>query len=193
MSLPKKPKPGPGRGSKYRAEYAEQARIACAEGGFTDAKLAKLFGVAKATIVLWRHKHEAFAAACTEGKDTYLVSTAEECLRKRVEGYTYFEETYEPVLPPIDQKTGELLLPPEGLAALTGKLVLTKRVKKQLAPDVGAIRFALTNRAPARWAEKHKAEISGGLDVSHTLPEEAETLLARLFAQMNQAEQADDA
>lgn len=177
----KKPKPGPGRKSRYRPEYADQAKLACAEGGFTDAKLAKLFGVSKATVVLWRQTHEEFAAACRDGKDAFAVATAEESLLKRVKGYSYFEDTFKPVFALDDGDEDGAQLPPEGLTVATDRLILVKRVKRHVTPDVGAQRFVLTNLARNRWAERQKAEVTGELGITHSVPEELASLVTRIF------------
>lgn len=183
MAAPKRPRAGPGRTSRYRPEYADQAKIACAEGGFTDARLAKLFKVAKPTIVGWRQKYPAFAAACQEGKDAFAVATAETCLLKRVEGYAYTEDTYKPVFSLLRPEGSEDELPPAGLGDDDKKMVLVRRVKKNLPPDVAAIRFLLANLEKRRWAERQKTEISGGLDVNLTMPEETGAMLRGIYGQ----------
>jgi hypothetical protein len=47
-----------------------------------------------------------------------------------------------------------------------GKMVETKRkvVHKKAAPNPTAIIFALCNRAPAEWSNKHIQEISGKIE-----------------------------
>ena len=57
-----------GRPSKFKPEYAEQARNYCLLGA-TDPDLAKFFGVSRATINVWKQEQPAFAAALAHGKN----------------------------------------------------------------------------------------------------------------------------
>lgn len=78
------PVPGPGRDSKYRPEFAEQARKLCLLGA-TDQELADFFGVVVATIYNWQNKHPAFLEAIRAGK---VIADAEvaDSLYKRATG-----------------------------------------------------------------------------------------------------------
>ena len=181
---PIKPRAGTGRKSAYRKEFDDMAKMACAKGGFSDALLAKLFGVSKSTVILWRGKHEAFAEACQEGKDIFAVSVAEDALLKRVKGYRYTEDTYHPLALSGDENTGERMggLEEAGTdESGTGKMVLVKRVRKSVLPDVAAIRFLLVNRSRERWAERQSTELAGKVAIENVLPEETAALLLRVY------------
>ena len=65
-------------------------------------------------------------------------------------GYETVEEVEEPV---EDKETGEV------------QMRVTKRVKKQVAPDVTAQIFWLKNRKPAEFRDKHDVEFKGELPV----------------------------
>jgi len=131
-----------GRPTEYREEYARMAYVACTEGGFTDVKLAKLFGVAKQTIYNWKREHPEFLDSIIRGKDEFDVAKAEECLLKRVTGYRYTEVTRER----NDQ----------------GQMVVSKKVGKHIPPDVKAITFFLINRSrDGRWRRIQSVEVTG--------------------------------
>lgn len=57
-----------GRATKYRPEYAEQARTLCTLYPAIDKHLAKFFKVDLTTIQLWKTKHPEFSGALKEGK-----------------------------------------------------------------------------------------------------------------------------
>jgi hypothetical protein len=143
-----------GRKKLYKEEFNDQARVACQEGGFTDAKLGKLFGVKPDTIYSWKKEYPAFARAVQDGKDAWDSEKAERSLAKRVTGFFYTEVTRE--LRPI-YKEGL-----DGKATISGsEMVVTKRVKKYVVPDVGAIALWLKNRRRDRWKDYKAIEISG--------------------------------
>lgn len=59
-----------------------------------------------------------------------------------------------------------MLLPDEKEKTDT-RLVVTKRVTKQVAPDTGAAAFWLKNRKPETWRDKKETELSGNVSVSN--------------------------
>lgn len=61
------PVPGPGRDSKYRPEFADQARKLCLLGA-TDQELADFFEVSESTINNWKQQHLAFLESIKAGK-----------------------------------------------------------------------------------------------------------------------------
>ena len=67
---------------KYRKDYARQAFVACSEGGFTDAKLAKLFDVTKRTVASWKQDIPEFLHSVKAGKEKYDTELVEESLLK---------------------------------------------------------------------------------------------------------------
>ena len=133
-----------GRPTKYKKAYANQADVACREGGFTDKKLAKLFGVTKVTIALWKKTHEEFSYSVKKGKDDFNVARAEDSLLKRLLGYRFTEVTKEAVK---DRTTG------------ISKIEVTKIVTKHVPPDVTANIFFLKNRDHPRWRDRHQLDI----------------------------------
>lgn len=138
-----------GRPTKYSKKYAEMAEVACREGGFTDLKLAKLFGVSKSTINLWKKEYPEFSDSAKRGKDDFDSDEIEKSLARRATGYKYSEITRRRL--PIKQPDGEIKY----------ELVPIKIVKKDVAPDTGACGMWLFNRRPDRWKNKQQVEHSG--------------------------------
>lgn len=134
------------RPTDYRPEFDNQAYVACKEGGFTDLKLSRLFGVSKSTINRWKHDHPTFWDSIRKGKDEFNVATAENCLLKRLKGFSYKETTKE-----VD--------------GVTKELETTKVVTKQVVPDTTALIFFLKNRDPERWRDKQEVQHSGELKI----------------------------
>ncbi|MEA1923909.1 MAG: hypothetical protein U9N63_14805 [Pseudomonadota bacterium] len=132
-----------GRPTKYRDTFPVQAEVACREGGFTSIKLAKLFSVSIAAIELWQRTYPDFIRAIKRGKDDFNVATAENCLKKRLEGYQY------------DEVTKELVKDENGKT-----LQVTKVVTKSVAPDVTALIFFLKNRNRERWNDKKDVDLN---------------------------------
>ena len=56
----------PGRPSRYRAEFAEQAGKLCRLGA-TDQKMAEFFGVDVATLNRWKLRHAGFCESLKRG------------------------------------------------------------------------------------------------------------------------------
>lgn len=130
---------------KYQKDYARQAFVACSEGGFTDAKLAKLFKVTKNTVKNWKRDYSEFLASVRDGKDIWDTRMAEDCILKRIKGYRYSEETKE--------------------VGADGKLKTTKVVRKEVAGDVKAQIFWLRNRNRDRWPDTRTVDQHNTVDL----------------------------
>ena len=168
------------RPTDYDEKFDAMAYVACAEGGFTDLKLSRLFDVCKATIANWKREHPSFLDSVKAGKDAFDCADAEMCLLKRVKGYKYKELTHElttvtkqePKLHPV---TGQPLLDELGEPVMgieiESAMVLTKQVTKHMAPDVKGIEMFLTNRNPGRWRRIKHVELTGkdGGAIKHSI------------------------
>lgn len=86
-------------------------------------------GVSKTAWFGWYRESDDLRKACAVGKEVADL-TVEEALYRRAVGYDYWEETWELV---------------------EGELVMTKKFKKHLPPDVKAILHWLFNRLPGMW------------------------------------------
>lgn len=122
-----------GRPSKYKEEYAEQARKLCLLGA-TDAKLADFFEVDEATINRWKHDFPEFCKSLKSGKMQADAEIAES-LFNRARGY---------VAPDLDIKMYE------------GQIIETPYMK-HYPPDATSMIFWLKNRQPDLWREKREA------------------------------------
>jgi hypothetical protein len=140
-----------GAPTKYEDRFADMAYVACKEGGFTDAKLAKLFGVCRATISNWKVEHPEFLDTVKRGKDFFDCDVVEAALLKISKGFKYKEITQEPTIEKVD---GERVITDPTLRT-------TKIVKKTVVPDTRAIQFFLCNRNPDRWKMKNHTELTG--------------------------------
>lgn len=113
-------------------EWLENDKLILLEGwardGLTDEQIAKNIGINRTTLYDWKKKEVNIADALKKGKEV-IDFEVENALLKRALGYEYEEETYE-------------------------NGILTKKVKKQVAPDTTAQIFWLKNRKPNNWKDR---------------------------------------
>lgn len=126
-----------GRPSKYKEEYAEQARKLCLLGA-TIPELAAFFEVNPDTISEWKSVHATFSDAIKEGKEQADANVAAR-LYNRALGYEHED---------VD------------IRVLNGEIVQTK-VQKYYPPDTAAAIFWLKNRQRAKWRDRIDQELSG--------------------------------
>jgi hypothetical protein len=114
-----------------------------AEQGFTDAQIAELIGFSEQTIERYKKDPE-FLLALKKGKETPDGKVIQS-LYKRAIGYDYEETTIEGT-------------PTTGLDGKVSGMTPTnvKKIKKHMAPDVGAMCFWLKNRQPRDWRDRHE-------------------------------------
>lgn len=107
-----------------------------------------------------------------EWYDSQLVVDCKRSLLELVQGYEWDETTTESAL-------------------VNGKMVETKRkvVHKKAAPNPTAIIFALCNRAPGEWSNKHIQELTGKIETETkpgiTLANVPDSLLAQVIDAIN--------
>lgn len=113
-------------------DWLEKDKLILLEGwardGLTDEQIAKNIGINRTTLYDWKKKEINIADALKKGKKV-VDFEVENALLKRALGYEYEEETYE-------------------------NGILTKKVKKQVAPDTTAQIFWLKNRQTKKWRDK---------------------------------------
>ncbi len=179
-----KKKGKPGRRPIYNPDtFPDIAYIACSQG-FSDRKLAKLFGVSNETIQEWKRLYPDFSDQLTQGKDEYDAATAETCLLKRLKGFRYTEKTREPVNVLV-RKSGNQTVreieakAEEDLPQLRREMMVTKTVTKMVVPDTSALMFFLCNRQPDRWKHINRMEHSG--PGGKAIPVSAADLVSSLF------------
>lgn len=107
---------------------------AYARDGLTNEQIAGNMGITKETLNQWRKKFPSVSDSLKRGKEVVDIEV-ENALLKRALGYTYEEKTYE-------------------------YGVETKRIVKQVAPDVGAQCFWLKNRRPDKWRDRQNWDLT---------------------------------
>jgi len=130
-----------GRPTKFKEDYIRQAYVACNTSGMTDLQLADLFGVTEKTIYNWKAEQPEFLQAIKKGKDEFDCKTAEESLKKLIEGYDYQE--------------AKVITDGEG------KVIRKEMTKKHVSPNPGSLCFFLKNRNPSRWRDMKAIELTG--------------------------------
>lgn len=130
---------------KYQEWLTEENLIRLegwARDGLTDEQIAHNIGINRTTLYEWCNKYPDIADALKKGKEV-IDRIVENSLFKRAVGYEYDEVTKERRKNP---DTGEY------------EEVVTKRIRKHVAPDVTAQIYWLKNRKPDVWREKQAAE-----------------------------------
>lgn len=143
---------------------------AWARDGLSNEQIANNMGIGLTAFYDWQKKYTDFAEAIKRSKDIVDIEV-ENALLKRAIGYSYTEVTKELVL---DKETGER------------KLVVTKTVKKDVPPDVGAQCFWLKNRKPEMWRDRRELELDADIEVEMSLEEKAKLIatLAEEFSDL---------
>lgn len=139
-----------GRPTKYKTEYAEQARKLC-QLGATDDDLSDFFEVSRSTINLWKVKNKAFSDALKLGKDP-ADDKVERALFHRAVGYSH---------------------PEDDIRVVNGEIVVTPTMR-HYPPDSTACIFWLKNRRPDEWRANPDGQ--GGEDLAASLSKLIEKL-----------------
>lgn len=160
-----------GRPTKYRAEFAEQARR-LALLGQTDVEMAAFFGVAERTLHYWKGAHRDFLQPLKAGKEEADALVAESLYRAAIGGGTITETKVQ--------------------ADADGNIVGRTTEIKQLPANTTAMIFWLKNRQPDKWRDRieHQADINvdgPGMDelarVFHDRMQQAQERQARTLAE----------
>lgn len=135
-----------GRNSKYESHVEPKLLLieAWTRDGMIIEDMAEKLGVAVSSLYEYQKKHPEFAEALKKGREVADVMV-ENALFKRAMGYRYEEVTYE-----------------EGTE--------TKRVTKEVVPDVTAQIFWLKNRRPLAWRDKQDIGLEGDLTIKVAMP-----------------------
>lgn len=121
-----------------------------ARDGLSEEQIARNIGCAYSTLREWKERFPAISAVLKKGREV-VVRELENALIKRAKGYEV-EETTEELR--FNRQTGQ------------NELEIVKRVKKHVAPDTGAIAFALKNYAPDKFRDRKDIELSGQVDTN---------------------------
>jgi hypothetical protein len=136
------PVPGPGRDSKYRVEFNEQARKLCLLG-YIDKELADFFGVCERTINNWKDEYPAFLQSIMAGKDAADAEVADSLYRRA---------------------TGENIIVER--AVKDGENYEIMKLTQFVPGEVAAQRLWLLNRRKGNWRDKVETEHSGNVTVT---------------------------
>ncbi|WP_340018290.1 MULTISPECIES: transposase [Paenibacillus] len=146
-----------GRKSKYQTHVEPKLLLieAWARDGMIQEDIAKKLGVAMSSFSDYKNKFPELSEALKRGQEVVDVEV-ENALFKRALGYRYDEVTKEAARE-LDEETGEYKT----------VMVETKRVTKEVQPDVTAQIFWLKNRKPETWRDKKEvdADVSGSMQV----------------------------
>lgn len=141
-----------GRRGKYEDWLTEDGLLKVqgwARDGLSNEQIAHNIGINKDTLYEWQKRFSDFSDALKKGKEV-VDREVENAMLKRALGYEYDEVTQEPV---TDKDTG------------ITEMRVTKRVTKQIVPDVTAQIFWLKNRKPDEFRDKRDVELSGHVDL----------------------------
>ncbi len=120
---------------KYKPDFDRQAFLFCKQGSI-DLDLIELFNCVSSTLYKWKKDFPSFAEAIRKGKDSYDCSTAENSLKKLVEGYQAIESK---AIFKRDKDTGK-------------DVVIRKEItKKEVGPNANSVKWFLFNRNRPRW------------------------------------------
>lgn len=168
---------------KYQ-EWLEPEGLLLIEGwardGLTNEQIAHNMGITRETLRVWSKNYSVISATLKKGKEV-VDRQVENALLKRALGYEFEEITYEPVpIKPYINDEGKVI---------EHELDITKKVKKQVAPDVTAQIFWLKNRKPNEWRDKQDVSHSGGLNNTYTemTPEERQQRIEELKKKLNKS------
>ena len=109
-----------------------------ARDGLIDEQIAKNMGVRRETLANWKNRFQGIRNALKKGKEV-ADREVENALFKRAVGYRYTEVTEELRL---NRETGKK------------ELTVTKRLTKEVLPDVTAQIFWLKNRKRNEWRDR---------------------------------------
>ncbi|RGL38995.1 transposase [Paenibacillus polymyxa] len=137
-----------GRKTKYHSHVEPKLLLieAWARDGIIQEDIAKKLGVAMSSFSEYKNKYPELTEALKRGQEVVDVQV-ENSLLKRAMGYRYDEVTKE-ASRELDKETGEYKT----------IMVETKRVTKEVQPDVTAQIFWLKNRKPDVWRDKKELD-----------------------------------
>jgi hypothetical protein len=132
---------GPGRPTKFKPEYVEQARKLCLLGA-TDQEMADFFDVEVRTIYRWKAESDKFCQAQKSGKHE-ADERVERSLYQKAVGY--------------EQEEVKIFLPAGAVAPVYAPY------RAKIAPDTTACIFWLKNRRSQEWRDRQQVEHTGRL------------------------------
>ncbi len=138
-----------GRPSKYDPEQHPRLARELTGNGKTQAEMAELFGVCRATIETWQVEHPEFLVAVKLGRED-ATDRVERALFERATGYEH---------------PGEKIVVVSGGQGM-GSSVERLDTIERFPPDTAAIKLWLTNRRQVAWRDRTQVEHSGTLTLA---------------------------
>lgn len=139
---------------KYNPETTPQLIFDLTLRYATDLEICKAVGISQGTYYEWLKTKPELLELITRAKHIRAQKLVPK-LEKRAKGFSYTETTQE-----RNPKTGEM--------------VVTKKVRKTVPPDVSALKFFLTNGLPDEFKNRQDFDLKGkvetGAQVSFYLP-----------------------
>lgn len=141
---------GPGRPTKFKQEFIQQAQALC-DLGATDEEMAAFFQVDTRTLYRWKLDNEEFCQAIKAGKSR-ADDRIERSLFQKASGFYFKEEQA------IKIKSGQF-----------EETVEVVPVERYAPPDTTAMIFWLKNRRKVQWRDKQEVEVEakGAITVRH--------------------------
>lgn len=121
---------------------------AWARDGLTDENIADKMGIAVSTLYDWKNKHPDISEALKKGKEVVDIEV-EDALHSRAVGCKVVETIEERQL---NLETGKY------------EMVITKRITKELPPDVTAIIYWTKNRQPEKWRDAKRVDMKADVN-----------------------------
>ena len=127
-----------------RADGLMAQVVELAQKNYTKTEISKRAGVSRTTVSRWLKSVERESQKQSEEKVDALLDEALAALRQRVKGFQM-----------VETKTTYVL-------GADNLMKVKERVEviKDVAPDLSAIIFMLTNRAPGEWRQKPEPEVN---------------------------------
>lgn len=148
------------RPSKYKPEYAEQARKLCLLGA-TDQEIADFFEVEVRTVYRWKADRDEFCQALRAGKEV-ADERVERSLYQLATGY--------------EQEEVKIFMPAQAEKPVYAPY------RAKVAPNVTAAIFWLKNRRRDEWRDRSTTELTGpdggpiqSIEVTLVKPEHPDT------------------
>jgi hypothetical protein len=143
-----------GRPTKFEEEMIPKLKR-LAKMGATNRELAVVLGINESTLYEYLDQHPKFSKAL-QPRDAALTRRVKRSLYHRAVGYSFDSEKV------FNDK---------------GTIVRAK-VVEHIPPDINAVKFWLTNKAPGEWQDRTGVDITGNLVVAPVLNAARDRLLA---------------
>lgn len=180
-------KKGAGPLPKYEPRFADEARALCFVGATIEG-LCEYFGVGDKTLYRWRDKYPEFADALKqrEKADNNVIGA----LYKRAIGYQTAVVTKEMQTFAYDEDGNEVSPSSKNAHSVDRRLVVTKVVEAEEAPNPTAAIFWLKNRQRGHWKDSHEVEVNDVTSARQALLQGRERL-ARLRQEREDDQEAN--